>query len=188
MVQAMPPPAPADADIIESVRLGDVQAYGMLVERYERSVLAVAFSVLRDMHGAQDVVQDVFVHCYLKLGGLRDGSRFSAWLMKTAQRAAMRASRKRKPAITLVTDVPSDAAAFPEDHEQLLAAVNRLPEHERTVVGLRFFDGHSVAEIAAMTSRPIGTVTKQLSRALKRLRDQMRSEIESCPAIKSANS
>lgn len=60
-------------------------------------------------------------------------------------------------------DVRSDA-------EDLLEAVARLPDHERVVVGLRYFDGHAVNDIAAITGRPVGTVTKQLSRAIKRLR------------------
>jgi RNA polymerase sigma-70 factor (ECF subfamily) len=52
----------------------------------------------------------------------------------------------------------------------LLRLVCRLPQHERVVVALRHFDGHSVHEIADMTRRPVGTVTKQLSRAHQRLR------------------
>ena len=49
-------------------------------------------------------------------------------------------------------------------------AVAALPEHQRLVVALRYFDGHSVAEVAALAGRPVGTVTKQLSRALERLK------------------
>ena len=54
-----------------------------------------------------------------------------------------------------------------------MAAVSSLPEHERTVTVLRYFNGHSVIEIADLTGRPVGTITKQLSRALKRLRDKL---------------
>jgi RNA polymerase sigma-70 factor (ECF subfamily) len=48
--------------------------------------------------------------------------------------------------------------------------VARLPEHERLVVVLRYLNGHSVAEVAAALGRPVGTVTKQLSRAIERLK------------------
>jgi DNA-directed RNA polymerase specialized sigma24 family protein len=86
MEQADPSTIPTDVQIIQRVRAGNVQAYGSLVERYERGVLAMALATLRDAHAAQDVVQDVFVHCFIKLSNLRDGSRFSYWLMKVARR------------------------------------------------------------------------------------------------------
>ena len=56
------------------------------------------------------------------------------------------------------------------DNQQLLSLIARLPERERILIGLRYFDGHSMAQIAAITTRPIGTATKQLSRAIARLR------------------
>ena len=62
--------------------------------------------------------------------------------------------------------------------ETLLAAIARLPEREKIVVMLKYFDGHSVTEIAEMIGRPIGTITVQLSRARKRLRSWLK-EFES---------
>src|SRR5215212_7673793 len=98
-------PAESDTDVIGRIRGGDVQAYGVLVRRYERGALAAVWPILRDLHAAQDVVQDVFVQCYLKLPKLRDGSRFAFWLMKVARREAVRAARRRKRmAAALMTD------------------------------------------------------------------------------------
>jgi RNA polymerase sigma-70 factor (ECF subfamily) len=56
------------------------------------------------------------------------------------------------------------------DAEDLLAAVAGLPEHERLVVVLHYLDGRSVVEVAEVLGRPAGTVTKQLSRAIARLK------------------
>ena len=61
--------------------------------------------------------------------------------------------------------------------QHLLAAVAGLPEHERVVVVLHYVEGHSAQTIAEMTGRPLGTVTKQLSRAVGRLRQSL-SEAE----------
>ena len=57
-----------------------------------------------------------------------------------------------------------------EESEGLLSAVVKLPEAERQVVMLRYFAEHNVKEVAEIAGRNIGTVTKQLSRAHKRLR------------------
>ncbi|MCA9171876.1 MAG: sigma-70 family RNA polymerase sigma factor, partial [Planctomycetales bacterium] len=55
------------------------------------------------------------------------------------------------------------------DVRELAEAINSLPDHERIVVVLRYLDGHSTQDIASILERPIGTVTKQLSRAIARL-------------------
>ncbi|MEZ6138170.1 MAG: sigma-70 family RNA polymerase sigma factor [Pirellulaceae bacterium] len=59
---------------------------------------------------------------------------------------------------------------------ELLEFVERLPEQERVVIGLRHFDGHSIQDISQITGRPIGTVSKQLSRAHERLRGWVNEE------------
>ena len=173
-----------DAGLVERVRRGDVQAYGALVARYERPVLAAVLPVVRDAHAAQDIVQDVFVHCYLKLAGLRDASRFGGWLLKAAGREAVHAARRGcqsrlRLAPASLTDENDPAAPEPasplldDERERLLEAVRRLPVHERVAVSLRYFEGRGVNEIAQITSRPVGTVTKQLTRAIERLRGDL---------------
>ena len=173
-----------DAGLVERVRRGDVQAYGALVARYERPALAAVLPVVRDAHAAQDIVQDVFVHCYLKLAGLRDASRFGGWLLKAAGREAVHAARRGfqsrlRLAPTNLTDENAPAAPEPasplldDERERLLEAVRRLPVHERVAVSLRYFEGRGVNEIAQITGRPVGTVTKQLTRAIDRLRSDL---------------
>jgi RNA polymerase sigma-70 factor (ECF subfamily) len=178
---------PTDADIVQRVRHGDVQAYGTLVERYERVLLAAVLPVLRDVHAAQDVVQDVFVHCYRKLPSLRDASRVGGWLLKAAGRAAVHAARRgRCPGMRMQSSEWSDddAPAAPmhagllDDDERrlLLDAVRGLPDHERVAVSLRYFEGLGVHEVARVTGRPVGTVTKQLTRAIERLRGELNAK------------
>ena len=72
---------------------------------------------------------------------------------------------------------PEAAGFLPDDERQrLLDAVRRLPAHERLAVSLRYFEGRGVHEIAQITGRPVGTVTKQLTRAIERLRSDLRPE------------
>jgi len=170
-----------DAELVDRVRRGDVQAYGALVERYERAVLASVLAVTRDVHAAQDVVQDVFVACFRRFGSLRDGSRFGPWLLKAAGREAVHASRRTRRMRIDRSDASDVGAAEAEvllddERERLLQCVRSLPAHERVAVSLRYFEGRGVHEIASITGRPVGTITKQLSRAIQRLRDQLNTE------------
>ena len=178
------PETQSDAVLIERVRRGEVQAYGLLVARYERVVLAAVLPVVRDPHAAQDVVQDAFVDCYLKLPALRDPSRFAGWLLKAAGRQAVHVARRGvRSRLRIESSGLSDDNApaardlaglvLSDERERLLQAVRRLPAHERVAVSLRYFEGKGVHEIAQITARPVGTVTKQLTRAIQRLRSDL---------------
>jgi RNA polymerase sigma-70 factor (ECF subfamily) len=163
-----------DEQLVGRVLAGDVQAYGRLVARYERTVLAAVLSTVRDVHAAQDVVQDVFVNAYLNLASLRSPAKFGAWLLKAAGRQAVHAGRRQmRMRLVPLDDSPAaetSKAIADDERERLLKAVRCLPVHERVAVSLRYFDGHGVHEIAQLTGRPVGTVTKQLTRAIERLR------------------
>lgn len=157
----------------------DQDAFAQLVVRYERLVWTVAWAELRDYHATQDVTQETFLIAHKRLGELRNPSSLGFWLSKIARREARR-SRNRM-AITHPIDgidTPDDRSSVvvaPLD-QRLLSAVAMLPEHERIVIVLRFLSGHSVGEVAAMTGRPVGTVTKQLSRAMGRLKISLAAE------------
>ncbi len=70
-----------------------------------------------------------------------------------------------------------------DERERLLRCVRSLPAHERVAVSLRYFEGCGVHDIARITGNPVGTITKQLSRAIQRLRDQLNTESKSWPTI-----
>ena len=92
------------------------------------------------------------------------------------QAVALARRRSRSQPVEAPGDEPAHDrnGQLDESSQQLLAAVTQLPRHERRVLMLKHFDGHSVRTIAEMTGRPVGTVTKQLSRAYQRLREQLR--------------
>ncbi len=120
----------------------------------------------------QDVAQESFVAAFRKLPQLRSEQAFGPWLLATTRRNAIRESRRRPLA---TQGLPLEKIAETEtdqlhEHEDLVPMLARLPEHERDVVCLRYISGLSVCEIADDLARPIGTVTKQLSRATERLR------------------
>jgi RNA polymerase sigma-70 factor (ECF subfamily) len=163
-----------DTELVKAALDGQKEAFGELVRRYERPIRAVAINILGDHHGLEDAVQDTFVAGYKNLFMLRNRDSFGPWLMKIARRCALEWA-SRRPKGTLLGATPAAAIENPdgrldEDNEALLAAVVKLPEAERQVVMLRYFAGHSVSEVAEAVGRSIGTVTKQLSRAHKRLR------------------
>lgn len=171
-------PIRSDSELVAQVQGGDHGAYGELVKRYEQSVRAVALDVLGNRHDAEDAAQDAFVVAFHKLSRLRDRSKYGHWLLKITRRQALRCAKRRRQPLPLDRAAgriePSRNGRLDEPSRRLNRAVQRLPMQERLVVTLRYFDGHSVQQIADLTGRPLGTVTKQLSRAYTRLRAMLR--------------
>lgn len=164
-----------DRDLVNRVRTGDYQAYASLVERYERSVLAVVQAELRDPVKAQTVARATLVRGFRRIEKLQDGSSFGPWILKMARRRSIDAVRRMPVAIGASIHCGGPGIVFGGaeldwiEHEHVLELVARLPEEERRLVGMRYFDNFDLSEIANAVERPSHEVARQLSRAMMRL-------------------
>jgi RNA polymerase sigma-70 factor (ECF subfamily) len=164
---------PSTEELLRASQRGETSAFAELVRCYERAAVITAQAVLGDFHLAQDAAQDAFLIAHRRLGQLRHGAAFGPWLLRIARRRALR-FRRRRGERTVAGGLDRPA---PEDHDwmepyqEVVEQIARLPEHERIVVVMRYVEGRSMKEIAQCTGRPVGTVTKQLSRAIERLRE-----------------
>ncbi|NQV33106.1 MAG: sigma-70 family RNA polymerase sigma factor [Phycisphaeraceae bacterium] len=170
----------SDKEIIKQVLSGSVESYSQLVQRWRKAACAVAVQVLHDHHLAEDAAQDAFVKAYEKLGTLQNPDRFGAWLMQIARNLALDSLRQKKRQAEQVSlseniDVPDPSSnkLLTHEHTDLLNCVLKLPDHERQTIALKYFEGYSAKEVAHITGRPTGTITRQLSRAYVRLRESL---------------
>ena len=159
-------------------------AYEELVRRHQDVAVRTAHLIAPD-GDAEDACQEAFLKAHAALGRFRPGSPFRPWLLRIVANEARnrRRSAGRRTGLVLraAEDRPSnDAAPSPESavlaHESrtaLLAAVNRLRDEDREVIGARYFLELSESETADALRIPRGTVKSRLSRALSRLRDTM---------------
>jgi len=163
-----------DAELVNAVLDGEKQAFAVLVKRYERPVRAVALDILTDYHSAADVAQEAFIKAYQQLEELRKPEAFGAWLMKITRRIAFDSARRKLKESRLEMKaeafIENPDGQLDEEKQRLLAAVVKLPRSEKQVVILRYLGDNSVKDVADIVGRSVGTVTKQLSRAHKRLR------------------
>jgi RNA polymerase sigma-70 factor (ECF subfamily) len=172
----------SDSELVLLARGGDRDAFGLLVIRYERLVIAASLMVLGNREDARDVAQDVFVMAYRKMKGLWIPRRFGPWVLRIARNAALRHRKRRQR--WQHQELPEDLSARPSraghEAEPMLEFIARLPDREAIMVMLRYFDDLTIEEISRVTDRPIGTVTKQLSRARQQLRTWIHTEDKSC--------
>lgn len=172
-----------DADLAIRARDGESDAYRKLVERYQTLAFRTAYLVTRSAADAQDAAQDGFVKAYLALETFEPGGAFRPWLLAIVANEAknrVRGERRRLVYERSSGDFsaqhqeihgPERVAIASDESNQLINAVNELPEEERLIVGLRYFLELSEAETAAAAGVPRGTVKSRLSRALGRLRE-----------------
>jgi RNA polymerase sigma-70 factor (ECF subfamily) len=158
-------------ELVEAAKLGDPSAFSELVGRYQRAAVTTAWAITGDFHQAQDVAQDCFVSAFHRLGTLRVSKAFGPWLLVSVRRAALRSRDLHAKRVgKTIEDVAAKEPHWLEQFSDVLVLMNRLPEHEQEVLRLRYLSDLPVDEIAEITARPVGTVTKQISRAIARLR------------------
>ena len=169
-----------DADLIRKARRGDVEAYNLLISRWEKRVYNYLLRIVRNREEALDLSQDVFLKAYQNLRKLDDPARFAAWLFRIAHNEAFSAFRKRKPETDTLADSPAEEAsianpaAFPiELSIAVTTALGKLTDDQRETVILKIYQGFKFEEIAEILSCPVSTVKSRLYTAFDVLKLQL---------------
>jgi RNA polymerase sigma-70 factor (ECF subfamily) len=167
----------AEDDLIAEAAAGRSEAFGILVERYERAVYHLAVRTLRDGEEAKDATQEAFFKAFRALRTFRRGAKFSTWIFTIAYRVCCdRLARRKRFSGDELPDRADPAAGPPEQAERadearrLRAAIDALPEKYRTVITLFHLQNKQYEEIAQVLDLPLGTVKTHLFRAKEQLR------------------
>ena len=177
--------AVADRELMRRIVNGEASAYTILYRRLAPTLIAIAYSILRDQTEAEDTVQETLVHVWKK-ASTYDSTRSTlfTWAVmvsrsKAIDRLRARARRSRKleeagaeAAITIDQFAP-DAHESVERRDKrrwIETALSRLPEAQREAIQLAFYRGLTQAEIAETLRAPLGTVKARIRRGLCALR------------------
>jgi RNA polymerase sigma-70 factor, ECF subfamily len=171
----------SDTDDLELVRLsqaGQTEAFGQLVERYQKVMFTVAVRMVGNPEDARDITQDAFVKAFQRLATFDTNYRFFSWMYRILVNECLNANRDRKPEDPLGANAasvgnPFDRALEAERRDQIQLALLRLTPEYRTVVVLRHFAGQSYGEIAAALAIPEKTVKSRLYSARQRLGEML---------------
>ena len=175
----------SDEDLLELVaKRRDEPAFDELYRRYARAMYGVGRRVMGDHGRSEDVVQEAFTKAWRAAAGYRrERGPAAGWLFAIARNTAVDTLRSRASVIHAeVPDLPDDdpgpdeRALAGEETFRIHAAVDRLPDHEREVIELAYFDGLSQNEIAGRLGAPLGTVKTRTRRALARLAEALADE------------
>ena len=164
-----------DRDLIAKARRGDVEAYNLLVSRWEKRVFNYLLRLVSNREDALDVSQDVFLKAYQNLPKLDDAARFSAWLFRIAHNEAFSLLRRRRPEGELPREprrVRSGAGGCCRSscRWRSKARSARLNEDQREAVLLKVYQGFKFEEMAEILECPVSTVKSRLYTALDLLK------------------
>ena len=178
-----------DATLVELTLLGNGDAYGELVTRHQKAVLNTALAVTSNHYTAEDAAQDAFVTAWTKLSQLSDRSNYRAWVCAIARNRARRLAERYRDYIQYeeLENTLGEYDSAVEDGfelELLRDAVRRLSDKIRRVIDLFYFQGLSLAEIAARESISVAAVKTRLHDGRLKLRKEMgymSNEFETIP-------
>ena len=180
-----------DVQLIRKILSGDDAAFGILVERYQKSVHTLVWRKIGDYHYAEDIMQEAFLQAYKKLSTLKNPDQFAGWLYVIANRLCIdwmrkqKRIQKQKPAMQSLEDTRleeieessythhmseqrmTERTEYCRDLVQQL--LEKLPENERTVVTLYYLDEMPTKQIGKFLGVPVNTIVSRLHRARKRL-------------------
>jgi RNA polymerase sigma factor (sigma-70 family) len=174
-----------DVNLIRKILSGDEAAFSILVEKYQKSIHALAWRNIHDFHYAEEIMQDTFLKAYKKLPTLKNPNQFAGWLHVIAKHLCIDWVRKQKPAMqslenTLQEEIEKSSYTHHISEQRVTERteycqelvqklLEKLPENERTVVTLYYLDEMSTKEIGEFMGVSVNTITSRLHRARKRL-------------------
>jgi RNA polymerase sigma-70 factor, ECF subfamily len=167
-----------DAALARRIAGGDPRAEAELYRRLAPRVRFYGLRHLRDEHAAADLVQQVLLLTLerLRAGRLRRPEMLASFVLGTCRMTVLdlrrNHARRERLLETYADDLPAGAAAAPRlDDERLRRCLDALPEREKTVLVLSFYDEQPAARVAAETGLSAANVRVIRHRAVKRLRD-----------------
>jgi len=185
-----------DEQLVDRVFKGEMQAFDLLVLRYQHRLLGLIGRLVRDPHEAEDIAQETFIKAYRALANFRGESAFYTWLYRIAINTANNylLSRGRRPPDTDLdvddeeqieaqvaladNDNPESNHQRDELKQAIDQAIAELPEDLRTAFTLREFSGLSYEEITEIMDCPVGTVRSRIFRAREAIDNKIRHLLE----------
>ena len=180
-----------DEELVAAILEGSTELYSDLVKRYQGRIVNYLYRLLRNVDDAHDLAQEVFLRVYRALDRYNPQYKFSTWLFRVAQNAAIDVVRKRRLKLVSMHRPSEDESGsstweFPsgdpdpygdarnrERGNAIQVAVDDLPDEYRELICMRHYAELSYGEIAEIKEMPLGTVKNKLFRGRQMLKERL---------------
>lgn len=174
-----------DAFLLAKIRQPETRSYGfnLLVRVYQKRVYWMVRRMVIDHDDAQDVTQETFIKVHRHLDDFREDSKLFTWIYRIATNECLGFLRKKKRRFLLpIVDVEYELSKLVESGEgmdaddlekKLQLAILQLPEKQRLVFNMRYFDEVPYEEIADITGTSVGALKASYHHAMKKIENTM---------------
>lgn len=171
----------SDEEIVSQIlAVGDSTLFEEIYDRYALKVYRKSLSFTKNDSEAKDVAHDIMVKLYLSLSKFQERSKFSTWLYAVTYNYCVDYQSKKVKQITLREDLQKEQESFngvePADSEILEISIdmlhdllNKISISEKTILLMKYQDGLSIKEIAAITEAGESAVKMKLKRSKEKL-------------------
>jgi RNA polymerase sigma-70 factor (ECF subfamily) len=177
----------SDLELVNEVRGGNRHAFTELMRRHQQRVYWTARRIVGSHEEADDVAQETFVKAYLALGDFRGDASFFTWLYRIAVNLSLNVVRKQQvlgylrqseiiSRLLPAKDDPQKDLEFEETRSRLERAIARLPEKQRAVFVMRYYDEMSYEEISHVLKTSVGGLKANYFHALRKVQEHLRHE------------
>lgn len=186
-----------EKDLLKRSKSGDIEAFELLIEAYQKKVFNLAYRMLGNHDDASELAQEVFIKVYRSLKSFKEESQFSTWIYRIATNVCLDELRKRKNKKLIYIDEsikgeeedlnrqvednrPTPDIIAERNHlkKAVNSAIQTLSEEHKIVIILRDIQGFSYEEIAEIVKCPTGTVKSRINRARQALKEILKNNKE----------
>ena len=183
----------SDLELINMIKMGDEKALEVLYDRYASAVMGFAYKILGNDDYAAEIVQETFIRIWDRCDRFQsDRGKFTTWMFGIARNLAIDNYRKLKirpeaassESEVLQMERASDSSSPIEEsvaghiqNEKVQQLVQALPDKEREIIELSFFQGLTRVEIAQKTGIALGTVNSRARRAMQNLKSELQGAL-----------
>lgn len=174
-----------DVEIINRVKKGNKEAYGIIVKKYMKKAYFVALGLVGDSNDALDLSQTAFIKAYRSLSSFDQKRPFLPWFYAILRNLCLNFVKRKKviPMIPLEEANQSDPALCQKDHREdmkeiVAKAISSLSYEERELILLKYFQEYSYKEMAQILNCPVGTIMSRLYYARKKLKRNLEKYFE----------
>jgi len=170
------------AELVRAAQSGDDEALVTLLRDIEHHVYRTAYYVLGNEQDALDATQEALIRIYTKIRSYEEKALFKTWVQRIVTNICIDKFRKNKPTVSIEESEPHLIYSKDVEEEvmttymaqEVREAIDRLPNHHRTVIVLRYLQDLSYNEIADCLNLPLNTVKSYLFRARQQLQSLLR--------------
>lgn len=167
--------------LIRKSQRGDQRSFHELVAQYDAKIMTLALQILQNKEDAEDVYQEVFIKAWKNLPTFEFKSDFYTWLYRiTSNTCFSFRTGKQRHHLDNIQLEEGYHDAFEEvtpdrtdQQEQIIQQVEALPQKQKTVFVMRYYQGHKIKDIANLLGLSSGTVKRYLHRATLKMRKDL---------------